>query len=133
MKIVWRGWRGMRWEQLKGRLNNSLWQFNFVDLVIIHAEGNNLTVGKTPSLIETMRKDLEELLGNSKIGKVAWSDIIQRGEWRGALFPKGVEKARTKQKHLFRSDRVHLSEECLELFLGNIRIFVEEWWRSCNK
>ncbi|XP_041434109.1 uncharacterized protein LOC121398827 [Xenopus laevis] len=155
MKTAWLGWRGMRWEQLKGRLVSTLRQCEFVDLLVIHAGGNDLTVGKTPALIEAMRKDMEEVIGNPKVGKIAWSDIIQRGEWRGAIDPKGVEKARKKvnramhkimyssgngiirhenikykQKGLYRYDRVHLSREGLDLFLKNIGNFVEEWWRS---
>ncbi|OCT65734.1 hypothetical protein XELAEV_18041974mg, partial [Xenopus laevis] len=134
MKIAWQGWRGMKWEQMRG--------------------GNDLTSRKTPALIEDMRKDLEALMADSK-ACLAWSDIIQRGEWRGAISPQGIEKARKKvnramhklmcssgngvirhdnirhwQTQLFRKDKVHLTEEGLDLFWANIRNFIGEWWRS---
>ncbi|XP_041423539.1 uncharacterized protein LOC121395068 isoform X1 [Xenopus laevis] len=96
MKLAWQGWRGMRWEQLKGRFYNALHRVNFVHLVIIHTGGNDLTSKKTPALIENMRADLAEMLENRKVGGLAWSDIIQRSNWRGANSPKGVEKARKK-------------------------------------
>ncbi|XP_041442775.1 uncharacterized protein LOC121401560 isoform X2 [Xenopus laevis] len=155
MKLAWQGWRGMRWEQLKGRFYNALHRVNFVHLVIIHTGGNDLTSKKTPALIENMRADLSEMLENRKVGGLAWSDIIQRSNWRGAISPKGVEKARkkvnramhkfmcsfgkgiirhdnirSKQHQFFREDGVHLSSEGLDLFLGNIGSFIQEWWKS---
>ncbi|XP_041424641.1 uncharacterized protein LOC121395360 [Xenopus laevis] len=155
MKITWQGWRGMKWEQMRGRLYSSIQKFKFINLVIVHAGGNDLTSIKTPALIESMRKDLEDLMSSNKIGGVAWSDIIQRGEWRGAVPPQGIERARKKvnramhkimcssgngvirhdniryrQTQLFRKDKVHLTEEGLDLFWANFRNYIEEWWRS---
>eukprot|EP00079_Xenopus_tropicalis_P019423 XP_012809050.1 PREDICTED: uncharacterized protein LOC105945479 isoform X3 [Xenopus tropicalis] len=155
MRIAGQGWRGMKWEQLRGRLSRTMLNFSFIHLIIVHAGGNDLTSIKTPALIEKMRKDLEEVIADSRVGGVAWSDIIQRGDWRGAISPQGIEKSRKKvnqamhklmcssgngvikhnnikhrQTQLFRKDKVHLSEEGLDLFWENIRNFIEGWWRS---
>ncbi|XP_041436084.1 uncharacterized protein LOC121399440 isoform X2 [Xenopus laevis] len=95
MKIVWLGKRGMRWEQLRG-MSLGAAKRNPIDLLIIHAGGNDLTSHRTPALIENMKADLTDILSNGRIRCMAWSDMIPRSNWRGASSPKGIEKVRKK-------------------------------------
>ncbi|XP_041417684.1 uncharacterized protein LOC121393371 isoform X1 [Xenopus laevis] len=95
MKIAWLGKRGMRWEQLRG-MSLGAAERNPIDLLIIHAGGNDLTSHRTPALIENMKADLTDILSKGRIRCVAWSDMIPRSNWRGASSPKGIEKVRKK-------------------------------------
>eukprot|EP00079_Xenopus_tropicalis_P032328 XP_017946099.1 PREDICTED: uncharacterized protein LOC108645408 isoform X2 [Xenopus tropicalis] len=58
--------------------------------------GNDFTAYKTPALIEAMRDDLTDILRDERVQCIAWSDVIQRSSWRGAISPKGIEKSRRK-------------------------------------
>ncbi|KAE8602738.1 hypothetical protein XENTR_v10014103 [Xenopus tropicalis] len=113
---------------------------NTIHLMVVHAGGNDLTAYKTPALIEAMRDDLTDILRDERVQCIAWSDVIQRRSWRGAISHKGMRSPGERliepcgnscvHTQLFREDGVHLSREGLDLFIGNIRAFIDEWWRS---
>ncbi|OCU00160.1 hypothetical protein XELAEV_18005946mg [Xenopus laevis] len=107
MKIAWQGWRGMKWEQMRARLHSTIQK---------HYTERRMARSHFPQGIDKARKKVNRAM--HKLMCSSGNGVIRH------------DNIRYRQTQLFRKDKVHLTEEGLDLFWSNIRNFIAEWWRS---
>ncbi|XP_004913873.2 uncharacterized protein LOC101732555 [Xenopus tropicalis] len=150
MTISWLGEEGLLWKDLGKMLETK--DISQLDLLIIHAGGNDLTTTKTVQLIIDIRTDLLELKEKKRPKALAWSNILPRPTWEGAESQAAIDRTRKKvnravsrfmesngdfvvthsdvtikSPELFGEDGIHLSDAGLDIFNADLRSFLTGW------
>ncbi|XP_056009528.1 uncharacterized protein LOC125680186 [Ostrea edulis] len=146
--IIWKGKRGMVWENLSSVVARMSKSHIPPSILILHCGGNN--IGDPQNTLKGIQKFMKRTL--AQLGQdlpntlIVWSHILPRGNWRKSLSNFEGEKAKKRinsaiatfvlnqlhgasikypdiqvsYKRLFRIDRVHLSD------LGN-SVLINTW------
>ncbi|KAG8432104.1 hypothetical protein GDO86_018846 [Hymenochirus boettgeri] len=153
MTISWLGKEDLHWVDFHQLLNNSC--TDHLDLLIVHAGGNDLTLTKGLQLTLDIKSDLMDIKERKHIKALAWSNMIPRITWPGAQSPVAIDRARKKLNRalgklmdsngdfvvvhkdihikypeLYREDGEHLSDAGLDTFNANLKHFLLQWRRS---
>lgn len=154
-EVHWWGKRGMRWGALLPWLAKMVSQRGCPDLLILHLGENDLVKLSGLALLQLMQRDLEVLKHRLAGACIAWTELVPRRVWRGAVKHGAVEKARRKvnramrvfcevhgikvisnpglrleERLLFRDDGVHLSTLGNAYYMMEMRDVVSKLWNE---
>ncbi|KAE8615065.1 hypothetical protein XENTR_v10008398 [Xenopus tropicalis] len=150
VRARWRGIRGLLWQQILPEFLQLQGITTGPKVIVIHAGGNDMGMGKNADLIHSIRQDLERCSKFLRSCVLVWSEIIHRRVWRHARNPLAMEKCRKKLNmsvsafvntiggvvvrhremeqdgpHLLRDDGVHLNPIGLDIFNMNLQSGIE--------
>ncbi|XP_041432529.1 uncharacterized protein LOC108703769 [Xenopus laevis] len=153
MTISWLSEEGLLWKDFGKMLQTT--DTSQLDLLIIHAGGNDLTSTKTIQLIIDIRTDLLKIKEKKRPKALAWSNVLPRPTWEGAGSQVAVDRTRkkvnralsrfmvsngdfvvthndftVKSPELFRENGIHLSDAGLDIFNADLRTFLTEWKKT---
>ncbi|XP_078502436.1 uncharacterized protein LOC144756516 [Lissotriton helveticus] len=154
-EVQWWGKGGMRWGALLPWLAKMLPQRGCPDLLIIHLGENDLVQLSGLALLQLMQRDLDVLKGRLAGTCIAWTELVPRKVWRGAMKHGAIEKARRKLNRamrlycgdndikviahegirlaeplVFRDDGVHLSQLGNAYYMMEMRDVVSKLWNE---
>lgn len=147
-ELVWKGVRGMVWDQIYPTIKSLLQKYKSPAFLILHCGGNDIgnpysTLLGTQKYMKYIVVKLHELLPKTVI---VWSHILPRRNWIHSLSNSEGEKCRRRinsslatfvlkmggasikypdivdsHKSLFRSDGVHLSDLGNSIFVNSLK------------
>ncbi|XP_078518935.1 uncharacterized protein LOC144784126 [Lissotriton helveticus] len=154
-EVQWWGKGGMRWGALLPWLAKMVPQRGCPDLLIIHLGENDLVQLSGLALLQLMQRDLEVLKARLAGTCIAWTELVPRKVWRGAMKHGAIEKARRKLNRamrlfcgdkdikviahkgirlaeplVFRDDGVHLSQLGNAYYMMEMRDVVSKLWNE---
>lgn len=154
-QVQWWGKRGMRWGALLPWLAKMVSQRGCPDLLILLLGENDLIKLSGLALLQLMQRDLEIMKQRMAGTCIAWTELVPRRVWKGALKHGAVEKARRKVNRamrvfcrekdikvianpglileeplLFRDDGVHLSTMGNAYYMMEMRDVVSKLWNE---
>ncbi|XP_078496724.1 uncharacterized protein LOC144752739 [Lissotriton helveticus] len=119
-EVQWWGKGGMRWGALLPWLAKMVPQRGCPDLLIIHLGENDLVQLSGLALVQLMQRDLEVLKSRLAGTCIAWTELVPRKVWRGAMKHGAIEKARRK---LNRAMRLYCVDKDIKVIAhGGIRL-----------
>lgn len=101
--IIWRGTRGMKWEQLNHTIATYLVKNPPPGFILIQLGSNDLGVSDTRELITQIKCDLLRIGALIPGVKVIWSDILPRRYWHCARTPVALERVRQRVNSCIRA------------------------------
>ncbi|XP_078515108.1 uncharacterized protein LOC144773922 [Lissotriton helveticus] len=154
-EVQWWGKGGMRWGALLPWLAKMVPQRGCPDLLIIHLGENDLVQLSGLALLQLMQRDLDVLKGRLAGTCIAWTELVPRKVWRGAMKHGAIERARRKLNRamrlycgdndikvighegirlaeplVFRDDGVHLSQLGNAYYMMEMRDVVSKLWNE---
>ncbi|XP_078527935.1 uncharacterized protein LOC144802402 [Lissotriton helveticus] len=154
-EVQWWGKGGMRWGALLPWLAKMVPQRGCPDLLIIHLGENDLVQLSGLALLQLMQRDLDVLKSRLAGTCIAWTELVPRKVWRGAMKHGAIEKARRKLNRamrlycgdndikviahegirlaeplVFRDDGVHLSQLGNAYYMMEMRDVVSKLWNE---
>ncbi|OCT76152.1 hypothetical protein XELAEV_18031341mg [Xenopus laevis] len=94
--VRWRGISGLLWPQVFPEFLHIQRTTPGPKVVVIHAGGNDLGVGRNVDLIHTIKQDLYRYATFARNCVVVWSEIIYRQTWRYARNQVAIDRCRKK-------------------------------------
>lgn len=81
LQVRWQGWRGMRWWQLKHKIQ---WisLHRTPKVIIIHLGGNDVVLTKFQKMRRIMKRDFKRLTKLFPDTIIVWSEILPRLIWK---------------------------------------------------
>lgn len=94
-QVRWYGWGGLRWSQFLPYFHRSLKRGRTPpDVLLIHCGSNDLGQVKSVELATMMKRDLQRLQLEYPNMKLVFSQLTPRLQWRSAIKPGAINKAR---------------------------------------
>ncbi|XP_078530635.1 uncharacterized protein LOC144817736 isoform X5 [Lissotriton helveticus] len=97
--VLWWGLRGMRWGQLLPTLAELSISKGSPDILVVHLGENDLVQLPGIALTKAIKVDLSCLKRVWPGTHIIWTELVQKGVWKGAKNPAAIDKARRKVNH----------------------------------
>lgn len=149
-KVLWKGIRGLQWNNLFCHLSALSQRWPSPNILIIHLGGNDVGKQSTLDLIFMMKQDLHRIHLSFPGTRVLFSEMVPRLVWLSSPETKPLEKIRRRVNHsiakfmpfldsfsfrhvdleggfsgLYRQDGVHLSDVGLDIFNLDLQNMIE--------
>ncbi|XP_061545241.1 uncharacterized protein si:dkeyp-121d4.3 [Phycodurus eques] len=159
-KVVlwWKGVQGMTWPQLLPLLHQLKVTWPQPHVIIVHLGGNDLNTETPSDLLASVRRDVTSVRAIFPHCVLVWSHILPRRAWHHSADVHEVDLIRStvnRRIHnivsevggvslthdnircgantgLYRADGVHLSHKGIDVFIGNLRDFLEKWGEEAS-
>lgn len=156
--VFWQGKAGMRWADVLPKIKQMSQYEDPPKLLVIHCGGNDVGLIPAQVLRGRIRKGLQLISTLLPKTKIVWSQILPRNRWRADKSGKGnkaLNKARVRvnasaanfvlaqggfyvrypgldfsHPDMFLDDLVHLSGQGNQVFLGNLREALKNFYSN---
>ncbi len=93
---IWAARGGMKWEEMRPRLDSLIATGENPQYILIHLGSNDLCSMASKELYDMMNRDLLYIRLRRPASTLIWSVMLPRHQWRDAVNPAAIEVKRKK-------------------------------------